>query len=498
MRRITAQKYKKPAVLVSVVAVVVIVLFVAILLTGSEGGDDGIALPTTESHTEGNAGDRVVVDKTDYGIGDENNISYLLKQIQVLEEQQANKNTELELELQRLKDKLSQIEESNYNEMMKNPVAGVTNPDDIPFGAVDITAPVVMVGMDGGWGADFVDLVYASPAYAVGYGHMGLFVYSVKEKKLTGAVNVKVLGCDYTQGDNYTDVFVSDFGAAVYLHPIQKDYMFAYHILENTLEKVPFTDGGNGRPEGFKIDDIRQDMAAVMGDKYADYWISSQCVIDIMPESSGKDQKYLCYLQSTSGALKELAYVVAEWNEEKQAWSEEIEPGGGTWAPYNSEIYPFFEGDSGKYLWEYTEDSQMYFAEAAGISDNGLTLGVYNNSDQRVICGAAYKLYTYSNGYDTFSEVPYLDDIAYTDVAYAIEPQTAVTMSVDWLSVYGRLPADVDPVHYRLVKEIYVSKEELSDGTVADSAESLEDRSLGLPYEKIELGVDFTFPAEKN
>ncbi|MCM1499310.1 MAG: hypothetical protein NC124_12660 [Clostridium sp.] len=125
MRRIIAQKSKKPAVLVSIVAVVVIVLFAAILLTGSESGDDGIVLPTTKSNTEGNAGDGVVVDKTDYGIGDENNISYLLKQIQVLEEQQANKNTELELELQRLKDKLSQIEESNYNEMMKNPVAGV-------------------------------------------------------------------------------------------------------------------------------------------------------------------------------------------------------------------------------------------------------------------------------------------------------------------------------------------------------------------------------------
>lgn len=140
----------------------------------------------------------------------------------------------------------------------------------------------------------------------------------------------------------------------------------------------------------------------------------------------------------------------------------------------------------------------MYFAKAAGISDNGLTLGVYNNSDQRVICGAAYKLYTYSNGYDTLSEVPYLDDIAYTDIAYTIEPQTVVTMSVDWLSVYGRLPVGVYPVRYRLVKEIYVPKTELPDGTAADGAESLEDRSLGLPYEKIELGVDFTFPAEKN
>lgn len=540
-------KYKKPAVVVLVLAAAAVLVLAVTLLTGPKNGNtgnNGTVLTSTEDNTQGGAGDGTA-DAIDYDVDNENNISHLLKYIQVLEEEkkklsseishlqyeidtinenmesmsmphenyemmqadltekqniQTSKDVELEeveLQLKALKEKLAQIEEYNFNQMVKNPAPGAANPDDIPFGAVNITAPVVMIGMDGGWGADFVRLVYASPEYAVGYGHMGLFVYSVKEKKLTGAVNVKVLDCAHTQGDNYTDVFVADAGATVYLHPTEKDYMFAYHIFENTLEKLAFTDGGDGRPEGLEIDDISQDMMSVMGDKYADYWISSDCVICTVPES-GKDKKYLCYLQSGSGVLKDLAYVVAEWNEEAQAWSESLEPGTNTWEPYNSEQYPFFEGDESQYLWEYTEDSQMYFAKAAGISATGLTLGIYNNSDREITCGAVYKLYAYNRGGDALEEVPYLDDIAYDDIAYTIEPQAVTTMTIDWSLVYGKLPVDAYPVRYRLVREIYVPKTELSDSTEGGGAESSKDGGSGAPYEKIELGVDFTFPAEEN
>lgn len=342
------------------------------------------------------------------------------------------------------------------------------NPDELPYGEVQITAPIVA-----NWGADYVQLIHATPAYAVAWGDMGLFVYSVKEKRLTGAVNVKAIGCDGTQGDNYTDVFVSAQDRIVYMHPINKDYMFAYNIFENTLEKQEFVDGGDGRPKGFKIDDNRQNMQDILAGQVPDIWISSQCEIITVNADQPDEKKYLGYLASGSGEIGALSYVVVEWDETKNGWDSMNDP---IW-------YPFFEGSEGKLLWKYTEDSQMYFAKTADISTKGLTLGLYNLSEQEVTYGEEFHLYSHSDYSNEWKELTYVQDVAFHETGYSLKPGEPVAIPIDWTWIYGELPTDNGPREYRLVKKIYVPSSEKDDGDEPSE------------YTEVELTVEFTFPA---
>lgn len=361
------------------------------------------------------------------------------------------------------------------------------NPDNLPMGEIAITAPLVTVGEDGGWGADFVELVYATPNCVVAYGHMGLFVYSVDKKKLTGAVNVKAIGCDYTQGDMYTDVFVADQGGKVYLHTNKKDYMFVYDIFNDTLEKKEFVDGGDGRPEGVKVDDIRQETISAMGDIYPQHWVSSECVVYTDPgdpEGNEPDRKYLLYLQSSSNLLSDLSYVVVEWDEKAQAWSK---PQSSIWTPYNEKTYPIFEGEGQELLWELTEDSRMYSAKAVRISQRGLTLGLYNCSDKEITYGENYRLYAYDEA-GTLHELKASPNVGFHDIAHCAVPKSVTVIPIDWSLLYGMLPLDKGPVKYRLVKEIRVPKSEASDADDMGTENGLGD--------VVEVGVDFIFPEE--
>lgn len=353
----------------------------------------------------------------------------------------------------------------------------VGKPDALPYGPVEITAPIVC-----DWGADFVELIHATPAYAVGWGHMGLFVYSVKEKKLTGAVDVKAIGCDATQGDNYTDVFVGDEDRVVYMHPIDKDYMFAYNILENTLEKQKFVDGGNGRPEGVKVDDNRQNMTDIMGEQVPDIWISSECEIFTVNADTPDEKKYLGYLSSGNGEIGALTYVMVEWDDTENEWSSKD---GAIWCPHIEEAYYFFEGEDAKLLWQYTEDSRMYFVKTANVSAKGLTLGLYNMSAQQVLYGEEYHLYSYVGG--DWEELPYLQESAFNAVAYTLGAGETAAISIDWTWLYGELPAGSESKEYRLVKKIQVPRStETQTGEGGDTSSE---------YEEVELTVEFTFPA---
>ena len=71
-------------------------------------------------------------------------------------------------------------------------------------------------------------------------GYFGLFVYSRAEQQILRSVDVKAIGCDATQGDNYCEVFVAADGLMVYLHPVSMNEMYVYNVTENLLTKEPY------------------------------------------------------------------------------------------------------------------------------------------------------------------------------------------------------------------------------------------------------------------
>ena len=426
-------KDKKPLMIVSVLAVLVIAILAGTLLTNPKAGD-------------------------------EQDVTKQDKAAQNEKEQQTEEDNTVSTDQKGQGDsKLGGDGAMQVLSMME-----AVNPDELPYGEVQITAPIVS-----NWGDDYVQLIHATSEYAVAWGDMGLFVYSVKEKRLTGAVNAKAIGCDGTQGDNYTDVFVSDQDRIVYLHPINKDYMFAYNIYENTLEKQEFVDGGDGRPKGFKIDGNTQNMEDILGEQVLDIWISSQCEIFTVNADEPDEKKYLGYLASGSGEIGALSYVIVEWNDVKNGSDPRD---GAIW-------YPFFEGQEDNLLWKYTEDSRMYFAKTADISAKGLTLGLYNLSGQEVTFGEEYHLYSHSDSSDEWEELTYMQDISFNEISYPLKHGEPVAISIDWTRIYGELPTDNGPREYRLVKKIHVPSSEEDNGD-----ESSE-------YNEVELTVEFTFPA---
>ena len=92
-------------------------------------------------------------------------------------------------------------------------------------------------------GADPPDLDYASTRKIIFHGYFGLFVYDLQNKKVTRSVDLKAIGCDATQGDNYVEVFVSKDGGTVYLHHVSakdRDKMFVYSVDDNRMVKTDY------------------------------------------------------------------------------------------------------------------------------------------------------------------------------------------------------------------------------------------------------------------
>lgn len=89
-------------------------------------------------------------------------------------------------------------------------------------------------------GADPPVLDYASEDYIIFHGYFGLFVYDLNKRTISRAIDLKTIGCNATQGDNYNEVNVSKDGKMVYLHPISEDMMYVYAVEENVFYYQPY------------------------------------------------------------------------------------------------------------------------------------------------------------------------------------------------------------------------------------------------------------------
>ena len=86
-------------------------------------------------------------------------------------------------------------------------------------------------------GADPTELLYADKDKIIFSGYYGLFVYSKEQRTITNAIDLASIGCNYTQGDNYCEKFVSADGNTVYLHPMSNTDMYVYDIGNGSLSQ---------------------------------------------------------------------------------------------------------------------------------------------------------------------------------------------------------------------------------------------------------------------
>lgn len=88
------------------------------------------------------------------------------------------------------------------------------------------------------YGADMVELDYASDDIVIFHGSFGLFVYDLNDKRVTYSLDLKSLECSNTQGDAYCDVSVNEDGNMIQLHNISKNYMYRYDL--NIIKKITY------------------------------------------------------------------------------------------------------------------------------------------------------------------------------------------------------------------------------------------------------------------
>ena len=103
---------------------------------------------------------------------------------------------------------------------------------------IEITRPIIDISATEG--ADPTQLLFADKDRIIFSGYYGLFVYSKSQGLITNAVDLKAIGCNYTQGDWYCEKYVSADGNIVYLHSMGNEDMYVYNIQKDILVKKPF------------------------------------------------------------------------------------------------------------------------------------------------------------------------------------------------------------------------------------------------------------------
>lgn len=199
-------------------------------------------------------------------------------------------------------------------------------------------------------GADGAILDYADEKTVIFHGYFGLYVYSVAERELVGAVDLQALGCGATQGDNTCQVLVNKGGSKVYFYPLsgmdiaeryvgdteaesdgeEKGQTLACYVYEVSSGKLRVMTNSLWQPAQFYS---RDGISTLTGEELSGSQDTSREVSwDVCREASweeigmepaagwsfysdscmsfqGEDDRNYGYLASVSGMLEDLVYV---------------------------------------------------------------------------------------------------------------------------------------------------------------------------------------------
>lgn len=145
-------------------------------------------------------------------------------------------------------------------------------------------------------------LDYADHKTLIFHHNFGLFIYNIGENRLDSTVNLKELGCLDAKGQLNCEIFVTEDGQRVDLHPLDTDRLYVYNVTDRRLTQEAY-DGTYYEEHNMDFFVSRNQTKNCV---YPDYtvWRSKDCV-----PLSGSQTRYL-YLESGSGMVMDLYYMV--------------------------------------------------------------------------------------------------------------------------------------------------------------------------------------------
>ena len=145
-------------------------------------------------------------------------------------------------------------------------------------------------------------LDYADHKTLIFHHDFGLFIYNIGENRLDSTVNLKELGCLDAKGQLNCEIFVTEDGQRVDLHPLDTDRLYVYNVTDRRLTQEAY-DGTYYEEHNMDFFVSRNQTKNCV---YPDYtvWRSKDCV-----PLSGSQTRYL-YLESGSGMVMDLYYMV--------------------------------------------------------------------------------------------------------------------------------------------------------------------------------------------
>lgn len=325
-------------------------------------------------------------------------------------------------------------------------VSGQTEPEEVtpPAGKDDgweetiaVTRPVLAGSRS--IGADGMILDYADGRIMIFHGDFGLFVCDTQAFSIIGAVDLKAIGCDATQGDNYCEVSVAKDGSKVYLAPLSGNNMYVYDVSTQSLVLKPWD------VTGIEMFDAFVSQSEFL-EEYVGFRSERRAVI------TGDDGNVRYgYLSSAEGVIGDICYEETGYTGENE---------------YDHKTYPIFADN--------LLSSFTFSMTAVKVSDTGIVFGISNHSEEELIFSDDFKLQRWEG--DQWVDVPYIiDNGAFNQPAYPVEAGGYREAENDWEWLYGKLPEGV----YLFTKSISIEK---ADGT----------------YSHTSLGVQFTLPMQGN
>lgn len=310
-------------------------------------------------------------------------------------------------------------------EFLEQQTGSVEDSGNLSYEEVSLTPPTLSQGMV--IGSDGVQLDYADENRVIFHDWFGMFVYDIEVKQFVGAVDLEQIGCGDTQGDNACEVRVSADGGTVYLHPAQDEEMYMYRVETNTVTREKYDISGINM-----FDDFLDTREMVEPDHTM--FQSERCVEIDTEEGT-------CYgLIESAGMIESISFVGYKKGNTEEIFRLNL----------FSNLSPASEGAD----FRLAADSRMYFmgVKDGSVTAGGLELQIFNYADEPMIFGADYRLYLLENG--NWEEFVHWDS---RETQYE-HPGGGCMMqvSVDWTGLCGEL----EPGRYRIAKTASVPAED--------------------------------------
>ncbi len=102
------------------------------------------------------------------------------------------------------------------------------------------------------WGSDMPEIIFVDEDRLIVTCYKGIFVYDKKEHRMYRTLDRKAIGCEATQGDNYTEIYATANGDKVYLSNKNKGVLYVFDVDDNTLTKHEYVDNLADQIDEFK------------------------------------------------------------------------------------------------------------------------------------------------------------------------------------------------------------------------------------------------------